>query len=148
MDLNKGLEFAQRWTYKDRAHLHWINLPSLQANFGIQENLNSQKCEKHRDRLENIYIRPKRTSKRNCGHVPSKPYETNFTIDPEFQPCLAVQQLADEMIRFADTFFVGDECPRQRIMKVREITIYIILELGHYSKLPVLRLTKECKNGK
>ena len=86
--------------------------------------MNSQKCEKHRDRLENIYTGPKRIPGNNCGYVPDKPYQINFTIDPEVQPCLAVQQLTDEIIRFADTFFVGDDCPRKRIMKVRAIRIY------------------------
>ena len=34
------------------------------------------------------------------------------------KPCYAVKQLTDEMIRFSDTFLVGNNCPIQRINRV------------------------------
>ena len=86
-------------------------------------NSNSFKCDKQRERLENIYIRTKRTPERNCTNFASNSYEFNFTINPD-EPCVAVRQLTNEIIRFADSLFVGDECPTQRIFKVREITMY------------------------
>ena len=86
-------------------------------------NSNSFKCDKQRERLENIYIRTKRTPERNCSHYENKLYEFKITMNPD-EPCVAVQQLTNEMIRFADSFFVGDDCPTQRIFKVREIRIY------------------------